>query len=126
MNISADKERRAVKRWDINCPARIRLRYKNSVKNFECVVGNLDFKGFRARLKKELPPLEALKLTVIFPNSGNFTAKCEVAWKQVLPDGILYGFNIIAMKDSERNLLYQLINSSHFPDLVKLWWKDVR
>jgi hypothetical protein len=44
-----------------------------------------------------------------------------------LPEGfILYGFNIIAMKDGQKNLIYQLIHKDYFPDLVKLWWKDTK
>jgi len=121
-----DKEQRGLRRWDINSPARIRLRYKNSVKNFECTIKNINFKGFDLFLKKELPELEILKLTVILPNDDSFTAKAKVIWKQVLPDGILYGFNIVAMKDSQRNLIYQLINKNYYPDLVKLWWKDIK
>ncbi len=121
-----DKEQRGLKRWEINSPARIRLRYKNSVKNFECVIKNLNFKGFHALLKKELPGLEILKLTVILPNNDSFTAKAKIIWKKILPDGILYGFNLVAMKDSQRNLIYQLINKNYYPDLVKLWWKDIK
>jgi len=120
------KEQRDLKRWDINFPARIRLRYKNSVKNFECIIKNINFKGFHAFLKKELPELEILKLTVTLPNNDSFSAKAKVIWKKVLPDGILYGFNIVAMKDSQRSLIYQFINKNYYSDLVKLWWKDIK
>ena len=120
------KEQRDLKRWDINFPARIRLRYKNSVKNFECIIKNINFKGFHAFLKKELPELEILKLTVTLPNNDSFSAKAKVIWRKVLPDGILYGFNIVAMKDSQRSLIYQFINKNYYSDLVKLWWKDIK
>lgn len=121
-----DKELRSLKRWELNCPARIRLRYNNSPKSFECIIKNLNFKGLQAILKKELPKLETPKLTVVFPNEITFTAKVKVIWKKILPESVLYGFSIVEMKDSEKNTIYQLINSNHFLELVKLWWKDVK
>ena len=118
----ADKEQRSVIRWEINSPARVRLNYKNSIKNFECVLKDLNLKGFGAIFKKELPPLEVMKLTVTLPNGENFTGKMKVAWKTILPESVLYGFNIISMKDGDKNLIFRLINKSHSKDLVKLWW----
>ena len=102
------------------------MRYENSIKNFECILKNLNFKGFHACLKKELPAQDVLKLTVILPSNESFTSKVKVIWKKALPEGILYGFYIIAMKDSEKNIIYSFINKERFPDLVKLWWQGIK
>ncbi len=122
----ADKEQRSLKRWEINCTAKIRLRYNNVIKNFPCVIKNINFKGFHVYLTKELPGLKEPKLTLVFPNNDSFTAKVKIAWKKSLPEGVLYGFNIISMKDKERNIIFRFINQQHFPDLLKIWWQDAK
>jgi len=119
-----DKERRGILRWEINSPAKIRMNYKNSIKNFVCLLKNLNLKGFSVSLNKELPALEILKLTIVFPDNESFTAKVKVIWKTVLPESVLYGFSIVSMKDADKNFVYKLISKNHSQDLVKLWWQD--
>ncbi|MFH0827358.1 MAG: PilZ domain-containing protein [Candidatus Omnitrophota bacterium] len=118
-------EKRDLKRWNTDWPARIRINYKNSIKNFDCFIKNINFKGLQVYLKNDLPDLKVLKCTIILPSSDTFSVKTQVAWKQVCEDGFrLYGLDFVGAKDSDKERIYQIINKNCYPELVKTWWQD--
>jgi len=122
-----EKERRSLLRWPVNWPARIQIKYKNSNKNFNCCIKNINFKGVQLILEKKLHNIDILKLTINISNSIAVPMKIEVVTHEVLEDGLnLYSFQIIRMKDSDKELIYQLIKKNFFEDLFKLWWKNVK
>jgi hypothetical protein len=122
-----ESEKRDLRRWDADWPARIRINYKNSIKKFNCSIKNINFKGLQVHMQKELPSLKVLKLTIIFPSNDSFTVKATVIWKQALEDGSkLYGLDFVNVKDCERENIYQVIIKNCFPDLIKRWWEDTK
>lgn len=122
-----NNERRLGQRWPINCPAKIRLIYKNSVKNYECNINNLSLKGLQVLLKKSLPGTEILKITLFLPENITVEARVEVlSCKAVEGGGYLYSLAIVGLKDNGKELISQLIDKKHHSELVKNWWKDTK
>ena len=120
-----EENKRDLKRWKTDWPARIRINYKNAIKNFDCFIKNINFKGLQVYLKKELPDVKVLKLTVILPSNDSFAVKTEVAWKEVLEDGFkLYGLDFSGVKDADKERIYQIIKKNCYPELLKTWWQD--
>jgi hypothetical protein len=120
-------ERRFGQRWPINCPAKIRLKYKNSTKNYEAHINNLSLKGLQIFLKKLLPEPEILKTTIFLPENLTVEARVKVlSCKAVEGGGHLYNLAILGLKNNGRELISQLIDKKHQPDLVKSWWKETK
>lgn len=120
-----DNERRVGKRWPLNAPAKIRLKYKNSVKNYECNINNLSLGGLQVLLKKRLPEPEILKTTLYLPENITIEARVRVlSCKIVEGGGYLYSLAIIGIKDNGKELISQLIHKKFSSQLNKEWWKD--
>ena len=120
-----NEKREAVKRWEVNWKARLRINFRNSIKNFHGVVKNLNFKGMQVQLSKELPALEVLKVTVVLPSEDSFTVKARVAWKKDLPEGLrLYGLHFVGVKDFYREAILQVLRKNCLPEMLKSWWED--
>jgi hypothetical protein len=121
------KERRSLLRFPVNWPARIRIKYNDSNKSFNCCIKNINFKGIQLILEKKLPSLELLKFTIALPNGVTLPMKVKLTTHEIMEGRFnLYSFQIIQMKDSDKELVYHLISKDYFAELLKLWWKDVR
>lgn len=122
-----ENERRSLLRWPVNWNARIQVKYQNSKKNINCCIKDINFKGIQVILEKKLPGIEVLKLHVILPDSEPIPLKVKVIKHEIMPDGLnLYSLQAIEMKDSDKELLYRLLNKNYFKELSSLWWKDVK
>ena len=117
-------ERRFGQRWPINCPAKIRVKYKNSTKNYDCNINNLSLKGLQIFLKKRLPEPEILKTSISLPEDLTVEARVKVlSCKSVEGGGYLYSLEILGLKDNARELISSLIDKKHKSDMIKSWWK---
>ncbi len=122
-----DNERRLGKRWPLNSAAKIRLKYKNSVKNYECNINNLSLRGLQVLLKKPLPAVEILKITLFLPENITVEAKVQVlTQKTVEAGGYLYSLSILGVKDNGKELIGQLINKKFYSQMGKDWWRDTK
>jgi hypothetical protein len=121
------EEKRNLVRWKVNWPAKLRFKYNNSIKNYECIVNDINFKGFQATLKKKLPEGKTLKFAIVLKDGAWLKVKAEIESQSALADGTsVYNFLFINIPDEDKERFYQLINKNYFPELRKLWWKDVK
>lgn len=121
------RERRGLLRWPVNWPARIRIRYNNTKKSLNCCVKNINFKGVQLILERKLPDIEILQFTLALPGEILLPMKVKLTTHEMLEGRFnLYSFQIVQMKDSDKELLYQLISRNFFSDLLKIWWEGVR
>jgi len=122
-----DKERRFGKRWPLDSPAKIRLKYKNSNKNYECHINNLSLRGLQVFLKKPFPGPKILKITLFLPENITVDVRVQIiSYKKVEGGGYLYNLAIIGVKEDGRDLINRLINKKFFAEMRKDWWKDTK
>lgn len=122
-----NNERRFGQRWPLNSPAKIRLKYKNSIKNYDSNINNLSLKGLQVFLKKRLPEPEILKITIFLPENITVEARVKVlSCKAVEGGGYLYNLVILGLKNNAAELINQLINKKFRSELKKNWWKDTK
>ena len=108
-------------------PVRIRLKFKNSIKNYQGKIKDINLKGFQCELKKGLPENKQLRITLFMENSIPLEMKTVIKSQSILPDGTnIYNLNIIWMKDRAKEALFQSIREAHFPELKNAWWQDAR
>ncbi|MCM8789613.1 MAG: PilZ domain-containing protein [Candidatus Omnitrophica bacterium] len=122
-----NEERRSLVRWKLDCQARIRLKHYNSIKNYECVINDINFKGLQATFKKKLPDNKTFKFTIVLENKIFLNVKAQVESCVILPDArIKYNFYFLSMKEEDKDSFYQFISKNYSLLLKNLWWKDVK
>lgn len=110
------KERRAIRRWQINWPAKIKL--EGALAFITCSVGDLSLKGFKAALAPKLPTDTFLKLDVIL-EEGCVLEDVEVwvAWQKRMANLNLYGFYFSRLKDADKEKIYRFMRR-HYPKIL--------
>lgn len=116
------KERRAVKRWEINWQARLKL--EGAVAFIDCIIGDLSFKGLKVALAPALPADTFLNLDLVL------SEECALediavwpAWHRKVEDINLYGLYFSRIRDADKEKIYRFIKG-HFPKLLYSQWWD--
>lgn len=116
-------ERRIMPRWQISQHAG--LTFENGIRAIPCIVEDINYKGMRVSLKRELFEDVFSNFKLALSEDFEFNASASVVWCDKSEEKNTFGLLFSRINESAKNQMWAHIKNN-FPELmVKHWWKGL-
>lgn len=115
-------ERRRLARWQIERPVKIKL--EGSPSYVDCIVSDLNQKGLKIILKRNLPLDKFLKLSIMLTESLQINVEAWSAWHKKVKDGYVHGLIFTKIRNQDREDIYRFVLRHCSDQVSKQWWSS--
>lgn len=116
-------DHRSCPRWQVNWQARLKL--EGQEESACCTLRDINFKGAKVCSEQKLPQDALLKLSICLTEDCHIVVEAWVAWHKSLEGINLHGLYFTKIKDSDKEKIYQFIQSNFKGQIKKQMWEGL-
>lgn len=114
------KDRRQLPRWSVHKQAKILWSAKHEIS--PCVIEDLSLKGMCLSMPQPFPAEKSLKPILMLSDVIDLEIETQVTWRKQTTEGYFQGMSFSKIKDSDKDRIFQYINSNCSKQLKDQWW----
>lgn len=108
---AAPKEKRALPRWKISAPAKIKWLDKSDY--LACEVRDLNMKGFSIVVTEKIPE-GCTRAEIYFNEKFFFDIEMAVIWHKEADCKQVYGIKFTRVRESDKEKIFQMLKENYF------------
>jgi len=114
-------ERRQLPRWEMKKEAKAWIPQTQGFTH--CVVEDIHLKGMCVSFNKQLPLQKPLRMSfAIGDNFDLIKIEAQIPWAKQEGDRYVYGLSFAQIADSDKEKIYQYINTHCYEQIKDKWW----
>jgi len=115
------EERRRIVRWQISKEAELTV--ADGVRAIPCVVEDINSRGCRVSLAKDLFPEAFSNFNLALSDDFAFNADAHVAWSDKAYERNIYGLSFSRIEESAKDKICQYVKDNFSHEIVNQWWR---